>query len=154
MVYDVAGPYALRALPGLDAKLGNLPKALAPGATRAIRVTLRNPGDAPTGRIRIGVAGARGLTVKMARAVPSLRPGGTRVVNMRVTLARGAKAVTKLRVTALANDGLRAQATGDLNLRTPSRPGAGSGGGTGGSSGPKLCYRYTWLPPYGALMPC
>lgn len=156
VVYDIAGPYALRALPELDARLGKLPKAMTPGTTKTIRVTLRNPGDAPTGRIRLGVAGARGLKVKMPRAVPTLRPGAKRVIELRVTLARGAKTFTNLRVTAKAKDGLRAQAKGELYLRTPSRPsgGSGSGGGSGGSSGPNLCIKYTWLPPYSMLVPC
>ena len=153
VVYDVAGPYPLRALPELDARLGKLPKAMTPGATKTVRVTLRNPGDASTGRIRLGVAGARGLKVKMPRTVPALRPGAKRVVKLRVTLARGAKTCTDLRVTAIAKDGLRAQDKGELYLRTPSRPSAGGGGSSGGS-GSKLCYRYTWLPPYGTLVPC
>lgn len=158
VVYDVAGPFPLRGLPELDAKLGKLPKVMAPGKPKTIRVTLRNPGDATTGRIRLGVAGARGLKVKMPRTVPALRPGGKRVVNLRVTLTRAAKRVTDLRLTAIANRGLRAQDTGRLRLRTPARPSGGGGSGGSGGSGDRgasnLCFRFTWMPPYSTLVLC
>lgn len=153
VAYDVAGPFALRGLPELDATLGTLPKAMAPSTTRTIRLTLRNPGDATTGRIRLGIAGARGLKVKMPRTIPALRPGAKRIVALKVTLSPGAKTLTTLRVTALAKGGLRALDQGDLYLRRPSRAGGGGGSG-GGGGGPQLCYRYTWLPPYGELVPC
>lgn len=150
VVYDVAGPFPLRPLPELEATLAKLPPRMAPNRTRTIRVTLRNPGDATTGRIRLGVAGARGLTVKAPKSLPALRPGAKRVVPLRVTLSAGARTSTALKVTAIAARGPRALDQGNLYLKRPPR----AGGGGGAAPGPQLCFRYTWLPPYSELRPC
>jgi hypothetical protein len=147
-VYDAAGPYAVRGVPGLEVRLGTAP-TLRPGQSHTVRVTLRNPGHAPTGRIRLSVPKARGMTTRIARRVGSIAAGKQRTVSLRVTLSSGAKATTKLRVKATAPKKLTGRAETDLRLRTPS-----SGGGSGGGKGPKLCYRYTWYPPYGELRPC
>ena len=154
VVYDVAGPYPLRALPELDAQLRGLPATVRPAQTRVVRLVLRNPGDAPTGRVRLGAAGARGMTVQLPRVIPSLRPGQARTVPVRVTLNRAAASTTTLRLTAIAASGPRAIADGRLQLRTPTRPSGGAGSGGGPPGGSKLCFRYTWLPPYSQLVPC
>lgn len=156
VVYDVAGPYVLHKRPELEAKLGTLPPAMRPGQTRTVRLTLRNPGDASTGPLRLTVATSRGTGVKMPRAIGGLRPGQKRVVRVKVTLGAKARTATTLRVTAVAKSGLKARDEGTLYLRRPSSPGSGSGGGggTGGDSGVQLCFRYTWLPPYSTLVPC
>lgn len=146
-VYDQAGPFTLRALAGLTAELSK-PPTMSPDRTRTIRVVLRNPGHAKTGRIRLSVARARGLTVHHARNVGSIAGGKRKTVALRVTLSSRAKTTTKLRVKATAPRKLSADAEAKLYLAKPS-----SGGG-GGSSEPKLCYRYTWYPPYGELRPC
>jgi hypothetical protein len=148
VVYDVAGPFALRALPELAAKLGSLSKALRPGRTRTVRLTLRNPGDASTGRLRLSAARARGLTVRMPRSLPALRAGAKRTVAVKVRLSQRARSSTLLRFTATGKDGLRARAEGSLYKRTPP---SGAGGRRSSS---KLCFKYTWLPPYSELAPC
>lgn len=152
VVYDVAGPYVLHGRPELEATLGKLPPAMKPAQTRTVRLTLRNPGDASTGPLRLTAAKARGITVKMPRAIGALRPGQKRVVTAKVTLSAKARTTTTLRLTAVATSGLRSRDEGKLYLRKPSS--GGGGGGTGGDSGSQLCFRYTWLPPYSTLGPC
>lgn len=148
VVYDTAGPFALRGLPELDARLGKLPSRLQPGQTRTVRATLRNLGDASTGRVRLAASKARGLTVRLPRTVPALRAGARRTVALTVTLSSRARTSTTLRLTATGAGGVRARDEGRLYLRKPAP--AGGGGGTSG----KLCFRYTWLPPYSTLVPC
>ena len=154
VVYDVAGPFDLRGLPELEAKLGRLPATMAPGRTRTVRLTLRNPGDASTGRVRLSASRARGMTVRMPRSVPALRAGAKRTVPIRVTLSRRARSTTPLRVTATAASGLRARDEGSLSLRRAAPGGGGGGGGGDSGSGSGLCYRYTWYPPFSELVPC
>lgn len=151
VVYDSAGPFALRGVPGLQLQLGKAPSSLRPGQTRTVRATLSNPGHAKTGRIRLSVASARGLTVRHARSVGSIAGGKRRTVALRVTLSSRAKTTTKLRVKATAPKKLTAGADTSLYLVKPS---SGGGGGGGGGNPTKLCYRYTWYPPYGELRPC
>lgn len=149
-VHDVAGPYAVRALPELELALGTLP-TMRPNRTRTVRVALRNPGDAATGRLRLSIGGARGMSIRAARTVPSIAAGSRRTVAIRVTLSRRARSLTDLRVTARNADGLQARDEGRLVLVKNGGSGGSGGGGKGGS---KLCYRYTWTPPYSALRPC
>ncbi len=149
VVYDRAGPFTLKGVPGLTAELGKAPSSIKPGRTRTIRVTLRNPGHAKTGRIRLSVGKARGLSVRHARRVASIAGGKRRTVSLRVTLSSRAKTTTTLKVKATAPKKLTASADTRLYLRKPS-----GGGGGGGNGGAKLCYRYTWYPPYGELQIC
>lgn len=150
VVYDTAGPYALRGVPGLIAELGRTPRSMTPGQTRSVRLVLRNPGHAGTGRIRLSVGKARGLRVRHPRTVASIAGGKRKTVTLRVSLSRSAKRTTTLRVKASAPKKLTAKADARLRLASPSAGGGGSGGG----DGPKLCYRYTWYPPYGELQIC
>lgn len=151
-IYDVAGPYNLRGLPELEVRLGKLPSKMRPGRTRKVRLTIRNRGDAPTGRVRLAPKRARGLTVRLPRRVVGLRAGTRRTMMMRVTLNRRARTFTNLRITAKAPSGLRASDRGRLFLSKPS--GKSRKGSSSGGSGSKLCYRYTWMPPYSTLVPC
>lgn len=151
VVHDVAGPFSLKGVPGLIAELGKVPSSIKPGQTRTIRLVLRNPGHAKTGRIRLSVGKARGLSVRYPRTVASLAGGKRKTVALRVTLSSGAKTTTKLRVKATAPQKLTASADTRLYLTKPS---SDSSGGGGGGNKPKLCYRYTWYPPYGELRPC
>lgn len=151
LIYDVAGPYAFRALPELRVNLGRLPARMTPGRSRAIRVTVRNPGDARTGPIRLVVPRTRGLTVRMPKRLGSIRPGARRSVKLRVTLNRRARTFTSLRVRALGRQRLRASDSARLYLRKRSRPARGNSRSGNGS---QLCFRYTWLPPYSTLVPC
>lgn len=129
---------------------------MKPNRTRKIRVTVSNPGDAPTGRVRLAVGKARGMTVRMPRRVASFRPGARRTVALQVTLNRRARTHTTLKVTATAKNKLRASIEDELYLSKASRkpPSSGGGGGGGGDTGSKLCFRYTWLPPYSTLVRC
>lgn len=152
IVYDVAGPYKLRALPELQVRLARVPSQMRPGRTRMVRLVLRNPGDAPTGRLRLSAARARGMKVRLPRRVGSLRAGFRRKVGVRVTLSARARAWTNLRVTVKSGKGLRATARGRLFLKKKRKQKPGKGGGS--ARGSKLCFRYTWLPPYSTLVPC
>ncbi|MDQ2622650.1 MAG: NEW3 domain-containing protein [Actinomycetota bacterium] len=151
-VFDVAGPYNLRALPELVARLGKLPPKMKPGRTRKVRVVLRNPGDASTGRIRLSVKRARGMKVRAPRRVAAIGAGKSRKVTLRVTLNRRAATFTNLRVTAIAKQGLRAGDRGRLFLSKKKRPQKNKG--SSNNSGTKLCFRFHWLPPYSQLVPC
>ncbi|MCK9249082.1 MAG: NEW3 domain-containing protein [Solirubrobacteraceae bacterium] len=150
VVYDTAGPFKMRGLPELTAKLSRVPSVMRAGRTRTLRLTLRNRGDASTGRIRLKAKGARGLRVRLPKTVRTIAAGKRRTVNVRVTLSSRARTSTDLRITATAKDGLRARDERSLYLRKPS---AGGGGG-GGADGPNLCFRYHWQPPFSQLVPC
>lgn len=152
VVHDVAGPFPLRGLPEIEAKLGTVPASFTAGRSRTVRVTLRNPGDAPTGRVRVAIAGARGLTVKAPRRLPSIAAGARRTVPLTVTLGRRARTLTTLKVTATAADGVRASIEDRLYLRQRRGSAGGGSGSAGGAT--KLCNKYTWLPPYSTLVPC
>lgn len=149
-VHDVAGPFALKGLPELEARLTGVPTRLRPGSTRTVRFVVRNPGDGRSGKLRIKVRGARGLQVRYARSAPSIAAGGRRTVPLKVTLSKRSKLHTTLDVTATDAGGLRAQA--EDNLFRSSRTSGSSG--SGGKDGTKLCYRYHWQPPYSKLEPC
>lgn len=156
VVYDVAGPFPLKGLPEIEAKLGEVPAIFTAGRSRTVRVTLTNPGDAATGRVRLAVAGARGLTVKAPKRLPSLAAGARRTVRLEVTLGRRARKLTPLRLTTTAAGGIRATVEDRLYLsQRGGSSGGGSGSGPGGGVGAtKLCNKYTWLPPYSTLVPC
>src|SRR5690606_1910366 len=79
IVYDVAGPFTLKRLPELELSLGRVP-AMEAGKPRKVRVTLRNVGDAATGRLRLQSQRARGLTVTLPKRVASIKAGKTRRV--------------------------------------------------------------------------
>jgi len=127
-VFDSVGPLTLEPLPELAARLGRVPSSLSPGRTRTIRLTLRNPGDAATGRIRLSVDRRRGLTVSAPRAVASLRAGQRRTVRLRVRLSTRARTSTPLRVKVTAGK-LRVTERATLYLRRPPRGGGGESGG-------------------------
>lgn len=126
-VYDRAGPFALKGLPELGAKLGRTPPALEPEKKRTVRLTLHNPGDAATGRIRLSISPRRGLTAKAPRTVKALEPGQRRTVAITVGLSRGAKHATPLRITATAGK-LRVRDEATLYLDKPADDGAGDDG--------------------------
>lgn len=141
VVYDSSGPFAFTARPELAVRLAPVRRALTPGKTRTVRLTLRNPGDAPTGRIRLRVAGARGLSAKASRSVASLRAGQQRTVAIKVRLGSRARDETPLRVTAAAGD-LTVQARTTLSLHKPPAP-------DGGTSGSNVCVGYA--PVFGGV---
>lgn len=127
-VYDSAGSFTFEPLPELGAELGRTPSGLTPGRTRTIRLTLRNPGDAATGRIRLSVERKRGLTARFSRKVKSLNAGQRRTVRIKVSLSGRAKTATPLRVTATAGK-LRVRQQATLYLRKPPEGGGDSGSG-------------------------
>jgi hypothetical protein len=141
VVLDTTGPIALRPVPVLGAALRGVPSRLRPGRTARVRVLVTNAGDAPTGRIRLRVAGARGLRVSPStRTLAPLAAGRTRTATLRVRLSTRARASTRLRVTATAGD-QRVRTEGRIRLL---RPSSGGGGGGGGSTPPRTCNR--WMP--------
>lgn len=139
-VYDSAGPVPLRPLAGLEAQLGNVPEVMRPGRERRLKLVLRNPGDAPTGRVQISVKRARGLTVKLTRRLPSIAPGKRRSVTLRTTLANHAASPARLRVIARAGNLLaRTEVSLDVLRGSPSK-----GDPDDGYHAPQLCNR--WIP--------
>ena len=64
-VYDTVDMLDLVPQPSLALKIRGMPRKFAPGRPRRIKLELSNPGDAPTGRIRLELSRARGLTVKV-----------------------------------------------------------------------------------------
>lgn len=150
VVYDVAGPFRLRGLPELELAFGRVETVMRAGRPQRIRVTLHNAGDGSTGRLRLAVAGARGLTARLPRSIPALRPGARRTVTLDATLSSRARQFTTLRVTATGADRLRATIEDDVYLGSAPRDGSGGGGGEDA----RLCYGYTWTPPYAELRPC
>ncbi|WP_425280451.1 NEW3 domain-containing protein [Patulibacter medicamentivorans] len=135
-LYDSTGPLTLKPRPQLAAKLGRPPAAMRLGQKRKIRLTLRNGGDASTGRLKLSIARQPGLTARAARTVKALKAGQRRTVSVEVTLGRRAKATTPLRVTVTAGD-LRVRETASLYRRKRSG-GSGSGTGTCASYAPVL----------------
>lgn len=74
-VYDTAGPFRLKPLPSLDLRIGATPR-LAVGRTRTIKISLRNPGEAPTAKVRVRAGAVRGVGVRVRpRTVRSIRRG-------------------------------------------------------------------------------
>ncbi len=140
---DMTAPVGLRAQPELVTELGRLPASQRVGQRRTVRVVLRNPGHKSTGRIRLSVANARGLSVQHPRTVASLKPGARRTVTLTTSLTRRAKPTTRLRVTATAGD-LRARVDGQLRRGSESSRGGSGSGGSGTNPPPRLCNR--WMP--------
>ncbi|MGE4424936.1 MAG: CARDB domain-containing protein [Solirubrobacteraceae bacterium] len=139
VIYDTAGPLPLVPQPELGIRISGVPKRFAPDRRRRIRVTLSNPGEARTGRIRLRVGRARGLVVSpRTRTLPGLKAGGKRTVTLRVTLRARARTATTLKVTARAG---KLRASDDASLYLRHRPRGGSGGGAGHV--PRLCNRYS-----------
>jgi len=137
VVYDTVGPIPLRALPELEATLGEVSKPLKRGQQRQVKLTLRNPGDAPTARVKLSFKRARGLTVQAPRKLAPIRPGKRRTVTLKVTLGRQASSTTTLSVKVVAGK-LSGLVEEDLYLQAPP-----SGGGNDVRP-PQLCNR--WLP--------
>lgn len=138
VLVDTASATVLRAQPELVAEAGKMPPSQRVGQRRKVRVVLRNPGHAKTGRIRLSVAKARGLSVQHPKTIASLKPGAKRTVTLTTSLTSSAKASTRLRVTASAGD-LRARVDGRLR-----RAGTSGGSGSGQPTPPQTCNR--WMP--------
>ncbi len=157
VVLDTTGPIALRPVPVLGIALRGVPSRLRPGRTARVRVLVTNAGDASTARVRLRVAGARGLQVSPStRTLTPLAVGRTRTATLRVRLSARARSSTRLRVTATAGD-QRVRTEGRIRLV---RPSSGSGGGGGGATTPpRTCNR--WMPDISGetggslvLLPC
>lgn len=138
IIHDTVVPVRLRPVAELEARLGKLPAVVRPGKTYPIRVVLTNPGDAPTGRLRVGAAAVRGLKV-VPRDVPSIRAGGRRIVAVPVSVTSRARTSTPLRITVAAGP-LKSRVEGSLYVAGP-RP---TGGRRAGTPAPRLCNR--WMP--------
>jgi hypothetical protein len=136
-IYDAAGPIDLVGQPALSLRISGTRRAFRADRPRKVKLTLSNPGDAPTGRVRLKLSRARGLTTKLgARSLRPIAPGRRRTVTATLTLSPRARTATDLKFTAIAGD-LTARQETTLLLRKPSRPGGG-----GGSDSPGVCTRY------------
>lgn len=135
---DVTAVKPMTAQAELAPTLRGVPKSQKVGQRRTVRLVIRNPGHARTGKIRISVGKQRGLSVRHARTVASLKPGAQRTVRLTASLTSRAKSTTPLRVTVSAGT---TKTRVDAELR---RAGTSGGSAGGGSHTPQLCNR--WLP--------
>jgi hypothetical protein len=141
VVYDTVGPIALVGQPVLALRIGRVPKRVPEGKRRTIKVTVANIGNAPTRRVRVKVARAKGLkTTVKPRVLKRIAPGRKRTVSVAVRLGPKASLATDLKVSAKAGK-LVARAEDTLYIRRKQKPSTGGGGG-GGYDGPKTCVRF------------
>ncbi len=153
-VFDEA-TFALTARPSLGVELLSLPRYVSQNRTHTLRVRVRNPGDAPTGTVRLRIGAIGGMTAKRAHRVASVAPGRTRTIRVRVRFGSRAAGTNRLRATATAG-GLRATAQRPVYVRRTSRRGTGGGSGGGGTS--STCVQF--FPGFGGdagslgLVPC
>jgi hypothetical protein len=139
-IYDTAGPVDLVARPELAVRLRGVPERVRTGRTYRLKVALSNPGDAPTGRVRVTLRRARGLTAEPRSAtVRSIGPGQRRTARIKVRLSARADTGTVLEVRATAGQ-MDLTAEKRVYVRKPDRP-AGGGGGEGGGI-PRVCTRF------------
>lgn len=158
IVYDTAGPIELVPQPSLSLRLGGLPKTVRSGRTYRLKVKVSNPGDAPTGRVRLTLARARGLTAKPKRVtLRSIGAGHGRTATIAVRLSARAETGTDLEVRAVAGK-LDLKAETLVYVRKPTRPSGGGGAGGGGGT-PSVCTQ--WFPDFSGesggflgLVPC
>ncbi len=130
-VYDTAGPVELVPKPGLAIRLRGVPEKVRSGRAYRLKVAVSNPGDAPTGKIRLRLSRAKGLKApRRAVTVKSVRPGKKKTATFTVTLSRRARFATDLKMSAKAGR-LRATAEKQVYVQTPRRKGSGGGGNTG-----------------------
>jgi len=131
MTYDAAGPFRLVPQPGLSVRFRALPDRVRTGRTYRVRVTVSNPGLAATGRVRVKLAQARGLSARRrAVTVRSVAAGKSRTATFSVRLSERAWASTELEVTATAGK-LTAKAQDRVRVTSPKRRSTRKGGGTG-----------------------
>lgn len=145
-VYDHVGPLELRAQPSLALTLGGLPEEVRSDRTYSLKVTVSNPGDAPTGRVRLRLAQVRGLSATpRSLTLRSLAAGRRTTATVRVRLGEKAARSTDLRVNVRAGR-LNATETRRVTVRTPApaTPPSRGGGGNGGGGGSRTCVR--WMP--------
>jgi hypothetical protein len=158
VVYDTVGPIALVGQPVLSLGIGRVPDRIPEGKTRKIKVTVSNTGNAPTRRVRLKVARAKGLKATVEpRVLKRIAAGRKRTVSVAVTLGARASLATDLKVSAKAGK-LVARDEDTLYVRRKDKPPSGGGGG-GGYDGPKTCVRF--IPDFSGetggslgLVPC
>jgi len=156
-VYDTVGPIALVPQPALSLRLSGVPERVRSGRQYRLKVRLANPGAAATGRVKLRLASARGLSAdRRVLSVASIAPGGSRTVTLPLRLSASARAFTDLEVSAAAGK-LKADAARRVFVRTPTRTKRPSGGGDGRPS--MTCTR--WIPDFSGnsggylgLVPC
>jgi hypothetical protein len=153
-VFDEA-TFALVPQPGLGVELLSLPRYVGQGRAHTLRLRVRNPGDAPTGTVRLRLGAIAGMTAKRAHRVASVAPGRTRTVRVTVRFGSRAAGTNRLRATATAGR-LRATAQRPVYVRHQGRRGTGGGSGGGGTS--STCVQF--FPGFGGdagslgLVPC
>jgi hypothetical protein len=157
-VYDTVGPIALVPQPALSLRLSGVPERVRSGRRYRLKVKVSNPGAAATGRLRVRLASARGLSAgRRALTVASVAPGKARTVTLPLRLSASARPLTDLKVSAVAGK-LKVEAERRVFVRTPARTKKPSGGG--GRPRPSMtCTR--WIPDisgssggYLGLVPC
>lgn len=145
-IYDTVGPLRLRALPSLSLRLGGLPERTRTGRDYRLKVTVANPGDAPTGRIAVRLAREKGTSARpRALTLRSIAPGRRRTATVTVRFGERASVSSDLEVIATAGR-LRVEETVSTYVSRPDRDDddGGGGGGDGGRIG--VCTQ--WFPDF------
>lgn len=156
-VYDTFGPVRLRPLPGLSLRLGGLPRRTRGGRDYTLKVTVANPGDAPTGRVAVRLARLPGMSARpRALTLRSIAPGRRRTASLTIRFGERAPVTPDLEVTATAGR-LRVEEEISTVVSRRDKPGRGGGGGGGGGIG--VCTQ--WFPDFSGetggslgLVPC
>lgn len=146
----------LKPFAGLAVDLSGLPKTVDVNRRRTLKVTVSNPGDARTSRVRVRIGALRGMTPsRRTVTVPSIGPGKRRTVRVGIAFNRRARTVNDVKVRATAGL-LNVEAERRVNVRMPSKKRSGGGGG-GGT--PSVCTQY--IPDFSGesggslgLVPC
>lgn len=140
-VYDTVGPLRLRPLPSLSLRLGGLPEKTRTARDYKLKVTVANPGDAPTGRVAVRLARVKGMSARpRALTLRSIAPGKRRTATLTVRFGERAPVSPDLRVTATAGR-LRLEEEISTYVAQPDRGGSG-GGDDGGGGRIGVCTQY------------
>lgn len=141
-VYDRVGPIALVAHPSLALELDGLPDTVRSGRSHRLRVTVSNPGDAPTANVRVRLPQVKG--VRFARREVRLKPiaaGGKRSAHVRVRFSPTASTRTEVEARVTAGK-LRVDGARRVFVRKPTSPKRRGGSGGGGAGTPSTCVRF------------
>lgn len=140
-VYDRAGPVALVAHPSLAVELDGVPEDVKVGRSHRLRITVTNPGDAPTKSVKVELPKVKGITyAKRRHTLKAIPAGGKRTLRVRARFSGDAKFASELAAKVSAGD-LRVEQALKVYVRKPRSRKRGSGG-KGGSGQPATCVQF------------
>lgn len=105
VVYDRVGPVALVAHPDLAVKLDGVPEDVKAGRSHRLRITVSNPGDAPTKAGEVLLSKLKGVTyAKRRHKLKPIAAGAKRTIRVRVRFSRAANFRSELAARVEAGD--------------------------------------------------